>query len=539
MVTILPTNGREIYRCTGNELDTFVLDLLIVSAPFTYTFGPSLAPALLKSCAEQKGISARAWDISAEFNLNYTHRHYSSITAWMSNPALTLSQAEYDWYKDLVQSYAVKITNHHRPRILAISVLSINSQRFTEDLSYHVKQLNSNIEIFLGGSGLDIMQHQFQMPWHNLMLNSRLADTVILGEGEFSLAQAIHLGQRGLIRVPQLTNQELDLVPVPNYDDYDFDLYRTDHDSYWNQHSRADPLQDQGPIFLVTASKGCVKNCSFCDVAKTWSKFRVRSAEKVAQEIICLHRRYGATNFSFTDSLMNGALKTFFSLNQTLAKKLPRTIRYEGQIICRDRREMPEKYFKAMADAGCCRVSVGMESGSEKVRLHMGKGSSQAALHYTTEMLIKYNIQQQWNIIAGYPTETDQDWKDTMDVIRYWLPRSHKLLTISPISTFLLLEGTPMTDSDDFKDLGLETSIVQGYSGFAWTSRSNPDNTFKVRCERFAELCYYLMEYDLGAYASLDHKLKKMNKQLEWYTNNVRHLPKIYDISSSLATKNS
>lgn len=513
-----------------------MLDLLIISAPFTYTFGPSLAPALLKSCAMQHNINTVAWDLSAEFNLYSDSPEYQSVKAWMISPELQLTQHEFDWYQTLVIGYATKICNVHRPKNLAISLLSVNSHRFVEDLCYHIRLLDPNIKILLGGSGLDIIQHQYHIPWHDLILNSNLADTVIIGEGEFSLAKAILQDSRGVIKVPQLSNAELDLTPIPNYDDYDFSIYESYTSLYWNP---SESVKSQNElVFLITASKGCVKNCSFCDVGKIWNKFRFRSAEKVAEEIIFLHQKYGAGYFSFTDSLMNGGMKIFSQMNQILAERLPNTISYEGQIICRGPTEMPEKHFQFMADAGCKSAVIGIESGSEKVRMSMGKGSSQEAVNYTSSMLIKYGIHQTWNIIAGYPTETDEDWQETMNLIKYWLPRSNNLLKIEPISTFLIIDGTPLTDSHDYVDLGISTSNINGYTGFAWTSSVNPKNTFDVRCNRFLELCHYLLEHDSEKYTRIHQKIETVEKQLAWYYN--EHKPKkTFNISVVKNTSNS
>ena len=116
-----------------------MIDVLIVTAPFTYTLGPSMAPALLKSCVSQQQISAQAWDLSAEFNFeNQSNKYYSEITAWMQQPELKVSVEAFDWYSKLIDSYATKIIEIF-PTCLAISCLTQNSQRFTEDLCYTVR----------------------------------------------------------------------------------------------------------------------------------------------------------------------------------------------------------------------------------------------------------------------------------------------------------------------------------------------------------------------------------------------------------------
>jgi hypothetical protein len=500
-----------------------MLELLIATVPFTYTFGPSLSPALLKACTTNKGIDSQAWDLSADFNHRYSgHEFYDSVVTWLQNAEMTLTEQEFDWYTELVKGYAAQIKN--TSLTVALSLLTQNSQRFAEDLAFHIKQLDSDIKIIIGGNGIDILQHQYQKKWHELMLNSGLVDLVILGEGEFALADAILNDASGVITVPQLTNRELDLIPVPDYSDYNFDLYPKSKKTFWSVNR--DQRQENDTIFLITASKGCVKNCNFCDVGKIWSRFRFRSGESVANEMIELNEKYGATYFSFTDSLLNGGLKTFFDLNQVLVDRLPNKIRYEGQMICRNEKDMPEKYFKAMATAGCFYVSIGMESGSESVRMHMGKGSSQEDIAYTTQMLIKYNIKQNWNIIAGYITETDEDWQQTMSLLKHWLPRANGSLLINPIDTFMLLDGTPMSSMLD--ELQISTHVVNGYHSFAWTSNLNPTNTYTVRANRFIELCEYLILFDLTTYGHLQNRIDNTKKKLSWYKDDTK---KVYSLS--------
>jgi radical SAM superfamily enzyme YgiQ (UPF0313 family) len=509
-------DARHINFFTCGKL-IIMTDVLIITAPFTYTFGPSLGPALLKSCVVSQGLSAQAWDLSAEFNYTHsTHEYYTTVTTWMASPEIQLSQQEFDWYRNIVKEYADRIVKIN-PKNIAISVLTQNSQRFTEDLCYYIKLGQQNIKILLGGSGLDIFQFQHQCAWHELMINSGLCDCAIIGEGESALGDAVKNNTVGVVRSTQLANAQLEEIPVPDYSDYNFDFYLRSKKSYWS--SKRDIRSDDDQlIFLITASKGCVKSCNFCDVYKQWPRYRVRSGHSVANEIIELHKKYNARYFSFTDSLINGGLKPFLEMNSILEQQLPDTIFYEGQMICRSQRDMPEKYFKSMKSAGCHRVQIGMESGSEQVRMHMGKGSSTADVNYTTEMLIKYEIAQGWNIIAGYPTETEQDWKDTMDLVKFWHPRSDGLLTIIPIDTFQMLSGTKITQDPEMK-ISYET--IHGYSDFAWVSDLNSQNTFPERVRRFVELCEFCISVESSQYL-IDNLRKKIDTatiQLEWYKN--------------------
>ena len=508
-------------------------DLLVVTAPFTYTFGPSLAPALLKATVESTGkYTCDTWDLSADFNFHYqNHKDYEILIAWMQNPEIKLTAEQFDLYTQRVKSYAEKIVYEYKPKNLGISILTASSHRFTEDLCFHVKSLDHDLKIIIGGSSLDIFQYQHSMNWGDLLLYSHIVDTVVLGEGELALLDILEKDTTGTVKVPQLTNAQLNELPVPDYSDYDFSLYpKSVSRTYWSNDSNAKTENDL--VFLITASKGCVKDCNFCDVGAIWERYRVRSGESVANEILTLHEKYGANYFSFTDSLINGGLKPFFEMNTVLTERLPNTIKYEGQMICRSQRDMPEKYFQIMKSGGCHRVQIGLESGSEQVRLDMGKGSTDDDVHYTTGMLIKYGINMAWNIIAGYPSETDEDWEQTMQLIKYWLPRSDGLLEIFASNTFMLIGGgTPMVkDPVLINKFDMHSEVVNGYSSFAWTSGLNPQNTLDVRARRFEELCDYYsnFEKDPLKLENMQHRLNLVKQHLKWYHETKR--TKIYSI---------
>lgn len=53
----------------------------------------------------------------------------------------------------------------------------------------------------------------------------------------------------------------------------------------------------------------------------------------------------------------------------------------------------------------------------------MRKKFSQDAVHYTVEMCRKYDIECQFLIIVGYPTETEDEYWETLDLMRQYAPR--------------------------------------------------------------------------------------------------------------------
>lgn len=461
---------------------------------------PPLAPALLKACLNRDGLSTQTFDFNLEFQQCFSNDSKVKIIAWMTTPDITIDMHHLWRYQQFVESCADQVIASNATSI-AISVFSHESQRFAEDICYHLKMKSPNIYIVAGGGGVMIRQNFYDRTWADLAVDSRLVDCVLIGEGENMISDIISKRSVGVLQTPQINNEELADLPVPNFDDYDLARY--------------------GPIeklqLPITASKGCVRSCTFCDVAVIWPKFRYRRGENVATEMIEVYQRYGIKNFAFTDSLINGGLKPFREMNTILSDRLPETVRYSGQFICRSQKDMPEKDFYLMRRGGCNRVSIGIESGSEQVRSHMKKQFSNADIKYTVAELLKNGIQQSWNIIVGYPTETDRDWQETLDLIYQYRVHSD-LIKVSPVGVFQMLQNTPMTKHEMLEELDIEMHMLNGYSEYGWISNKNPGNDFRLRATRWKQLVAMLKDLDMiNPFTNIDQKTMVIEQQVEYY----------------------
>ena len=463
---------------------------------------PPLAPALLKSCLAKDGVESTVLD----FNIDFHHwitldEQHQQLSVWMNTPHYQLDSSVFSKFQVFIESCLQKIKRLDC-RVIGISAFSHVSQPFVEDLCYALKLKLPHIHIVLGGSGCSISHQQYSKTWGEIMFENNLVDCVVYGEAEHIIADIFKNKTTGIVSVPQISNDELLEIPIPDFADYQWDLY--------------------GPIesiqLPITSTKGCVRKCSFCDVAHLWPKFRYRQGAKVADEIIQIYQKYGIVNFSFTDSLINGGLKPFREMNEQLSIRLPNTIHYVGQFICRDQHSMPPNDFALMARGGCTRVSIGIESGSQAVRDHMKKGFSDEDLHYTAEQLLRNGISQSWNIIVGYPTETDDDWHLTIDLIKRY-KKYHQSIKIYPVGVFQLLGNTPITTDDALEHLAIENLSANGYKEYNWVSANNPKNTLRHRANQWQQLVALIKDQDMVGIsaARLDEKTHVLLKQLEYY----------------------
>jgi radical SAM superfamily enzyme YgiQ (UPF0313 family) len=473
----------------------------IIFCPFVAISSiPPLAPALLKGCLEDQGISAHTFDFNLDFHQKFHGENAVELVAWMTTPDIKINGDIFCKYQEFISDCTTKVLALN-PKVICVSVFSHESQRFAEDLCYHIKT-QTHTHIIVGGSGVGIKQHEYGKLWAEVMIDSGLVDSALLGEAESTIADLVRNCVPGIHRSPQLDNEELADVSVPNFDNYNLDAYG---------------VRDQLKL-PITATKGCIRSCSFCDVASIWPKFRYRRGENVANEMISLYQRYGIQNFTFTDSLINGGLKPFREMNTLLSQKLPNTISYSGQFICRDQNSMPPEDFTLMKTGGCSFVSIGIESGSEQVRAHMKKGFSNIDIDYVATQLLKNNIKQVWNIIVGYPTETDQDWQDTINLISRY-KNFHNEIKIAPVGVFQMLQNTPITSKSMLADLDIELEVLHGYSEYNWVSGLNLTNNLSKRASRWDQLIDIIQEYNM-LYTDpnrLKQKSLVLKQQMEYY----------------------
>jgi radical SAM superfamily enzyme YgiQ (UPF0313 family) len=383
---------------------------------------------------------------------------------------------------DQVIDDAAEIILSYDPDLIAISVFSHTQYAWTKLILTALKN-KSAITIIAGGQGISYETTDNKTIGKKLQ-EQKLLDYYVNGEGDITfdsfLKNKPELGLNGPnceyeTWVPQLS--QLDNLPLPSYKKIEFDDYKL--------------RNDHPAIITITGSRGCVRRCTFCNVGDIWKKFRFRSADDITKEIQKHYLETGISEFHFSDSLINGSLKQFIDLMKNLIilkEEFPdlANLKFSGQFIIRSSNQHPEYMFELMQKSGCHRVEVGVESGSEEVRKHMGKPFTNADLDYHFEMCAKYGIKNGLLLFTGYPTESQGDHQDTLDMLR----RYQKYL-INDIISFLVLtdpviflKGTPLANMQT--ELGIH--LFNGeYGNTLWTADINPELTIEEKYRRFIE----------------------------------------------------
>ena len=464
-----------------------MLDILLVNIPGTVDLSPPAAPAILKASIVKAGFSCRTLDLNIRF---YSDEKFS---VELETYFVTGLNGELHPDADnLINKWAVEIASYN-PRYVGISVFTYQNRIATTLLCKHLRKY-SNIKIILGGQGLSDGGILGMQGYATDMLDQNLADFYIKSEGEQSLVELLkgNFSYNGVNSDTFSQIENLDQLPIPDYSDYEFDLY-------------------EKKMFPITGSRGCVRACSFCDIHDHW-KYRYRSGQSIADEMITLSDRYGISSFGFTDSLVNGNLKEFKNFCSIIAEenKKGRNISWTGQYIVRPSIQVDQNYWKNLADSGGHGLAIGVETGSDAVRSHMNKRFTNADLDYTMEMLDKYNITCVFLMVFGYPTETEQDFQDTLDMFEKYSSLANRIIkNINFGSTLGILPGTPLYYNAD--QYGIEIDKHENN----WVNQNNPtlDLVERIRRRNHAKQHAISLGYHLAQDTS-EHVLQLLENNI-------------------------
>ena len=473
-----------------------MIDLLVVSVPVLDLQYPPSSPAVIKSCAKAAGFSSHTLDLNLLLkkicgdNNNFYAIQYNFENV---NPGVVdtrdVIDAFFDNDKDILRLWLEQSINQiksYSPRWLGISVFSYKSHKATLALCIEVKRQLPNIKIVLGGRGAssyalgpdhDYFYQRIQAffgPYPDLNFSETLlyygaVDNIIQGDGEQAIINLLN-GTAEKNTQASVEDIKLETVPFVDFDDYELDQY-----NYINE-----------PTIPITGSKGCVRKCTFCDIPVLWPKFKFRSGEHIAKEMIHLYNKHGVKKFYMSDSLVNGSMQAFTDFITVLAnhnQQNPDTaIKWVGQYITRPiSNVLNDQYYDLLKASGGEGLTIGVESGSDAVRAHMKKQFRTADIDAELEQFDRRGIVCVLLFFSCYPTERWEDFLDTVNMfIRYQQ-------YCASGTVYKLTLGTPYTHHPQTplwnmqEDIGLESK--KG-SDILWRLNKNKELTFVERVRR-------------------------------------------------------
>ena len=292
------------------------------------------------------------------------------------------------------------------PDIVGISVRNIDDQEM-ETPKFLLDEVKgvvtdfrnlSGVPIIVGGAGYSIFPEA--------ALAYLGADMGIQGEGEMvfpalldrieqgadvSALPGLYLPGRGLQGQRKFT-EDLDTLSLPD-------------PHLWY---RLAP-EDQELWMPFQTRRGCSMNCSYCSTPTIEGDTLRKRSPGAAVEGIARHVEAGFRSFYFVDNIFNIPSSYAKELCQRLiAEELHvswRCILYPGEVT--------EDLIYGMAKAGCKEVSLGFESGCERILRGMNKKYTPDEVRQTSEMLANHGIRRMGFLLLGGPGETRESVEES------------------------------------------------------------------------------------------------------------------------------
>ncbi len=262
---------------------------------------------------------------------------------------------------------------------------------------------------------------------------ARLRQGVDINYDNYSDIPNLILRHDGGIRLThQVFEEDLDMIGAPDWE-------ALVPENYFSQGTAHGFFFRKERVLPIIITRGCPYKCTFCGGRKiTGFKVRSRSPENVINELKHLKQKYALEEFQVIDDNFTAGKKNAMEFCRRLRQEdmgliwtCPNGIRLDT---------LDEELVQAMKDSGCYEVSVGIESGSQKILDDMNKKLSTETIKEKIGLLDKVGLSVIGFVMVGYPTDTEETIIESMKFV-LGLPLKRISLT-----RFVPLPGTPITN---------------------------------------------------------------------------------------------
>ncbi|MDJ0788321.1 MAG: radical SAM protein [Myxococcota bacterium] len=394
--------------------------------------------------------SKPALPLSLLHAVSYAARHYEVV--------LIDQRVQPDWRARLERALA------DRPLLLGITCYTGPMITDALEAAAMARRVDPEAPIVWGGVHVGLQpEHSAQHP---------LVDIVVRGEGEISLLELSHALAKGT-----------PLEDVPGIGYMDEGVYRETPAAEYIDTSTAPEIpyhvvdvEDYMPLYegrrslYMESSRGCPYACTYCyNVFFNKRRWRPQSPERVLERVRYLKEEFGVEDVYFTDDDFFINAKRSRAIVEGLLD-IDVTWQVQGSdIICISK--MDDDFLQLLKDSGFRRFTIGIETGSPRMRKIMRKEGSVELIKETLTRLEKFGFIVFGSFISNTPGETREDIRQSVDLMQT-LHKVNSNFRNSPVYHYTPFPGTPM-----FKQ-AVEDGFVPPKTMEEWSHFSYEGNGF-------------------------------------------------------------
>lgn len=387
--------------------------VLLINPPFyrlmnTHFNGLSLGMGYIAAVLSKNGYEVKIYNADYESSENYANQR--KIFESYDNYKKILSDLNHPLWLEVKENI-----ERFSPNIIGITMLT-GTYKSAENVGRIAKELNKNIDVCVGGTHPTVLPEE--------TIKNEYFDYVVRGEGEYTFLDLVNGVRIEDVRGLTYVNKRGEIVNNPDREfigDLD-SLPFASRDLYLNDTR----YMDYG---YVMTGRGCPFECTFCASKKVWKgHVRFRSPENVVEEVKHVHDKYDTKFFYFVDDT--------FTLNKKRTKKICELL-VESDLdiswICDTRVDtIDEELLQLMKESGCVRVKIGVESGSERILKKVKKKITKKQIRDCVSLIKKVGIDLTIYLMIGFPTETKEEMRETLDFARELDPTYYSLSILAP-----------------------------------------------------------------------------------------------------------
>lgn len=466
------------------------MNVALVLCPFWGTVQyPSFAIPILTAVLKAKGHKVAIFDLNKELYLNCSDV-YRDIYLWQYSVwSLKGEYSVREFIKandKIIQAYMHKIIASGA-QIIGFSVYE-TTKEFSIEISKRIKEIDPSKIIVFGGPEC------FDNDVSGKLIEEESVDYIVVGEGDETFPELLDLisskdgvhkcrgiyykrDGKKIFSGDRPAYADINSLPFPDYN------------------GSIDSNTEELKFLPIMSSRGCINRCNFCTECLLWGKYRSMSGERIYKEIIYQYAKYNVNNFIFYDSLINGNIKELIRfcdlmINRNKSANSDNKINWIAQSTIR--REMNPEILIKMKQAGCHKLSYGIESGSQNVIDKMNKKYSLDEAFDILKNTHNADIKVMIYLMVGYPEETEDNFTETLEFIKKLRPFINDVIISQ---SCIISKGTNLYNfPEKYGISGKEHPIY-------WNS-DNGRNNFEERFIRYEKLCGLLAE--LGLMGSIE-----------------------------------